>query len=335
MHTFRLVLLCLVCAGQPIRSNLHQEHFKYILNGDQTHSQSIDEVGKRIGPLKIFTVLLGSLHPAVAQSMTGASNGGSNRRWSLGGQTAVVTGGSKGLGRAIVEELLEQGCTVLTCARSLGPLSDLLQQSGDRCFAIEADVSSVEGRAALLAEVEARFGKHGLNILVNNVGTNIRKASTEYTDDEYELLHATNQASAFHLSRGCYDALKKASGCVISVSSVSGSSNDATGAVYHMTKAALEHMTRYLACEWGPDGIRVNAVAPWFIRTPLTEPLLAQDDFHAAVRRATPLRRVGEPHEVACTVAFLAMPAAGYITGQVIGIDGGMMQEGFRYIPKD
>ena len=98
-----------------------------------------------------------------------------------------------------------------------------------------------------------------------------------------------------------------------------------------MTKAALEHMTRYLACEWGGDGIRVNAVAPWFITTPLTEPLLANEPFHAAVRRATPLRRVGEPFEVACTVAFLAMEAAGYITGQIVGVDGGMMSEGFRY----
>jgi Tropinone reductase 1 len=98
-----------------------------------------------------------------------------------------------------------------------------------------------------------------------------------------------------------------------------------------MTKAAMEHMTRYLACEWGADGIRVNAVAPWFIKTPLTEPLLAHEPFHAAVRAATPLRRVGEPHEVACTVAFLAMDAAAYITGQVVGIDGGMMQVGFKY----
>lgn len=80
--------------------------------------------------------------------------------------------------------------------------------------------------------------------------------------------------------------------------------------------------------------MRVNAVAPWFIRTPLTEPLLSQPHFHAAVRRATPMRRVGEPHEVACVVAFLAMPAAGYVTGQVVGIDGAMPAEGFRYIPQ-
>jgi len=81
----------------------------------------------------------------------------------------------------------------------------------------------------------------------------------------------------------------------------------------------------------GPGRHRVNAIAPWFIKTPLTEPLLAKEEFHDAVRQATPLRRVGEPYEVACTVAFLAMEAAGYITGQVVGVDGGMMQEGFRY----
>jgi len=261
----------------------------------------------------------------------GACSAGDRGLWSLTGRTAVVTGGSKGLGRAIVDELLEQGCTVLTCARDLGPLQDLLKNADGRCIAVEADVSTASGRASLMKEIETCFGSGGLDILVNNVGTNLRKPSVEYTDEEYDMLQATNQASAFHLSRQCYKLLKKAQGCVISVSSVSGSSNDATGAVYHMTKAALEHMTRYLACEWGPDGIRVNAVAPWFINTPLTAPLLAQEPFHNAVRRATPLRRVGEPSEVACTVAFLAMQAAGYVTGQVVGIDGGMMQEGFRY----
>lgn len=90
-------------------------------------------------------------------------------------------------------------------------------------------------------------------------------------------------------------------------------------------------MTRYLACEWGGYGVRVNAVAPWFIRTELTEPLLAEPPFLDAVQRATPMGRVGECHEVACVVAFLAMPAAGYISGQVIGIDGAMTALGFRY----
>jgi Tropinone reductase 1 len=250
--------------------------------------------------------------------------------WSLDGRAAVVTGGSKGIGRGIVEELLSQGCTVITCARDASAFPDDAL-ANPRCHCIEADVSTEAGRETLLAAISMTFDS-GLDILVNNVGTNLRKASVDYTDDEYEMLQATNQASAYHMSRRCHGALKKRKGCVINVSSISGSSNDATGAPYHMTKAAMEHMTRYLACEWGADGIRVNAVAPWFIRTPLTEPLLSQEPFHAAVRRVTPLGRVGEPHEVACTVAFLSMDASSYITGQVVGVDGGMMQEGFRFV---
>ena len=95
-----------------------------------------------------------------------------------------------------------------------------------------------------------------------------------------------------------------------------------------MHKVALEQMTRYLACEWGPQGVRVNAVAPWVLKN---APLLADARFHDAVRRATPARRAGELFEVACVVAFLAMPVAGYVNGQVIGIDGGFVQDGFQY----
>jgi len=252
--------------------------------------------------------------------------------WSLHGRTAIVTGGSKGLGRAIVEELLHQGCDVITCARDLEPLAELLEEY-PQCTAVAADVSKPAGRELLLQEFRRRFGEaRGLDLLCNNVGTNVRKASVDYTDEEYDALMDVNQGAAFHLSRACFPALCRAKGCVVSVSSVSGSTVDSTGAPYHMSKAALEHMTRYLACEWGPHGVRVNAVAPWFIATPLTEPLLSKPPFAAAVRQATPLRRWGDPHEVACVVAFLAMPASGYITGSVIGIDGGMLSEGFRYV---
>ncbi len=265
---------------------------------------------------------------AMAGGSASAPRGVAREQWSLEGCVAVVTGGSKGIGRAIVEELLEQGCEVITCARDVRQLDELLDHPA--CTVVAADVSTAAGRASLIGALSRRHGSQ-LDILVNNVGTNLRKPSVEYTEEEYELLCATNQGAAFHLSRALHPALRARRGCVVNVSSVCGSTSDATGAVYHMNKAALEHMTRYLACEWGPHGVRVNAVAPWFVRTPLTAPLLSDGRFHDAVRRATPLRRVGEPFEVAAVVAFLCMPAAGYVSGQVVGIDGAMMQEGFRY----
>jgi Tropinone reductase 1 len=195
----------------------------------------------------------------------GASASSAPRRddlWSLRGRRAVVTGGSKGLGRAIVEELLSQGCEVITCARDVGPLAALLAAE-PQLTAVVADVSTPDGRRALLAAIKQRFadedattgaesggGASGggpaarLDLLVNNVGTNLRKASVDYSDEDYSWLHETNQASAFHMSRMCFGALARARGSVVCVSSISGGTVDSTGAPYHMTKAAMEHMTR-------------------------------------------------------------------------------------------
>ena len=192
--------------------------------------------------------------------------------WNLQGHRAVVTGGSKGLGRSTApRSCLAHGCEVLTRARDVSPLASLL--ADERCTAVQADVSLESGRGALLDAMRERWGDDGIDILVNNVGTNLRKPSVDYTEAEYDALQATNLGSAFHLSARCLAALKRRRGCVINMSSVSGSTTDSTGALYHMHKAALEHMTRYLACEWGEHGVRVNAVAPWFINTPLTAPL--------------------------------------------------------------
>lgn len=136
-----------------------------------------------------------------------------SENWSLKGRVAIVTGGSKGLGRAIVEELLAQGCEVLTCARDISPLAELTARE-PRCVAVAADVSTSAGRAILLTELRRKFS-FNLDILVNNVGTNLRKPSEKYSDAEYDDLCATNQGSAFHLSRACYDALRFRKGCIV------------------------------------------------------------------------------------------------------------------------
>ncbi len=169
-----------------------------------------------------------------------------------------------------------------------------------------------------------------LDILVNNVGTNIRKKSVDFSDEEIDFILDTNLKSAFDLSRKLFPLLEKSGdACVVNISSVAGLTHLKTGAVYGMTKAAMLQMTKNLDCEWAEDNIRVNAVAPWYIETPLAKQVLKDTEYFNAVLARTPMKRVGKPEEVSAAVAFLCMPASSYITGQCLAVDGGFSVYGF------
>jgi Tropinone reductase 1 len=190
---------------------------------------------------------------------------------------------------------------------------------------VQADVSTVDGRDQVVD-----CSGENLQILVNNAGMNIRKPMSEISLEEYREVQESNLTSCFEMCRLLYPVMKKGTAsCVVNNASVAGLTHLRTGASYGMSKAAMIQLTRNLAVEWAEEGIRVNAVAPWYIRTPLADQVLGQPQYLEDVLERTPMKRIGEVEEVARLIAFLCMPAASYITGQCIAVDGGFSVYGF------
>ncbi len=251
-------------------------------------------------------------------------------RWNLANKKVLVTGGTKGIGRAVVGEFVQLGASVWFVARNEKDVQALVteyQEQGKTVLALAGDVADRAFREQLIAAITDTWGK--LDVLVNNVGTNVRKKFIEYTEAEYRQLFETNLFSLTEMCRLAFPLLQKSNrASVVNLASVAGSVDVQSGPLYGMTKAAIIQLSRHLAAEWAPQGIRVNTVSPWYIETPLTEPVRANAERMQQIIARTPMARIGQPEEVAAVVAFLAMDAASYVTGQNILVDGGFSVKG-------
>jgi Tropinone reductase 1 len=253
--------------------------------------------------------------------------------WQLHGHTALITGASKGIGLAAARELGGLGADLLLVARDEVHLEQVRAElaedlPGREVLAFGADLAEQEERLAVfdwIADLDAP-----VSLLINNAGGNAPDATLAYDGGDYRAIFEQNLFSAFEMCRLAHPHLAEhGNAAIVNVGSVSGVVHVRTGSPYGMSKAALHQLTRNLAVEWAVDGIRVNAVAPWYIRTQRSEPALADPDYLEEVLERTPLKRIGEPEEVAAAVAFLCLPAAGYITGQLLAVDGGFLSYGF------
>lgn len=246
--------------------------------------------------------------------------------WNLTGKKVLVTGGTKGIGLAIVQEFLDLGAEVLTVARDTKIIQGKLRHSAN-LFTMDGDVSNGLLRQQLIDKITANWGK--LDVLVNNVGTNVRKKFADYTEAEYRQLFEINLFSVTEVTRLAFPLLQKSGNAsVINMASVAGTFDVQSGPPYGMTKAAIIQLTRHLAAEWAPFKIRVNSISPWYIETPLTASVLTNPERLKMILDRTPMNRVGQPEEVASLAAYLAMDKASYITGQDIMVDGGMSVKG-------
>jgi NAD(P)-dependent dehydrogenase (short-subunit alcohol dehydrogenase family) len=247
-------------------------------------------------------------------------------RFDLTGDAALVTGAARGLGRAIALALAHAGADVALGLRAVNTGADLIREieaMGRHALPLQMDMTRRDQISRAIEAAATHFGR--LDILVNNAGLGPENPAENVREEDFDVTVAVNLKGTFFASQSAAKIMiRQKRGRIINMSSQAGFVALPTESVYCMTKAAIAHLTKCLAVEWGKYNITVNAVAPTFIRTPGTEPALADPAFHAdVIERIAALHRIGEPVDVAGAVVFLASPAASLITGHTVLIDGG------------
>jgi gluconate 5-dehydrogenase len=246
--------------------------------------------------------------------------------FSVAGQIVVVSGGTRGIGYAIAAGFAQRGACVVVTGRTAAAAEEAAGKLRAGAMfpplGIACDVADSSQVKQLAAGVVETFGH--VDTLINVAGVNRRKPALEVTDDDYDYILDTNLQGAFVLSRELGRAMvERGSGCQINIASLNSDRPLKNVAPYAISKAGIAHMTRALAVEWGPRGVRVNAIAPGFILTDLTRKLWSEPTMQNWGLANTPLRRLGTPEDMVGAAIFLASPAAAFMTGQILYIDGG------------
>jgi NAD(P)-dependent dehydrogenase (short-subunit alcohol dehydrogenase family) len=245
-------------------------------------------------------------------------------------RVALVTGGAYGIGRGIVQEFVGKGEAVVIADLDVergAALESSIAAGGGQALFVRTDVRVESQIQALMARVEEVFGR--IDVLCNNAGIERYRRADEYTIDDWNSISETNLRGAFLCTKYAYPFLKKARGCIVNISSVQGLASELQISAYAASKAGLLGLTRGMALDFAADGVRVNVVCPGAIRSGMMEPFIKdQPDPEEAVKaigRTIPLGRVGQPEDIARAVYFLASPAASYITGATLVVDGGLL----------
>ena len=241
----------------------------------------------------------------------------------VGGKVAIVTGGGSGIGLAIAEKFTQHKIETIIVGRDQDKLDKAKTQLGKYCHPMVCDLSDLSSIPSFIETVVSKFGQ--IDILVNNAGINMKKEFTEVTDEEFQKIITTNLCSVFSISREVVkEMLKKGSGSIINISSMAAQYGLPKVIAYSASKTAIDGMTRAMAVELSPNGIRVNAIAPGFIETDMTAKALNSDpERKQKVFGRTPMGFMGKPADIGEAALFLASDAAGYITGVVLPVDGG------------
>jgi NAD(P)-dependent dehydrogenase (short-subunit alcohol dehydrogenase family) len=248
----------------------------------------------------------------------------------LAGKVAAVTGAGSGIGLAAAQALAAAGAEVVVLDRSPVSSDTLATITGDKpASALVVDVADERQIEAAFDEIVARHGH--VDILVNNAGLAIRDAAVDLSLEAWDKVVAVNMTGVFLCARAAARHMIAAGrgGAIINTASIMGLSGGGLypNISYQTTKGAIVNMTRALAVEWAPHKIRVNAIAPTYVRTPFIAPLLAQPELMQRIEAMTPLRRIAEPHEISPAVLFLAGPGAAMVTGHTLPVDGGFLAQ--------